>query len=335
MLWWLSPGDPERRTGGFIYNARIIDAMRTLGHEVIILRLDADWPFPEQLSCRAALASIPDGETVVADGLMWTGLSDADRRTLTARCQVWVVVHSPLDMEGGGKEVAVMERDALRLAHGWWATSRPTAALMADRLGTRDAHCICPGTEIAQHSAPRPSDRLLAVAHLIPRKGHDRLLDALALVKDLNWQISLVGSAEIDPQWADGLRVRAASHGISARLKWLGILDADALEETMAESSLLLHSARYEAYGMVLTEALASGLPVMSTEAGALDGVSSGAVMRWSQADEPTAWAEMLRNWLTDASLRRDASLAASELRWPSWREQAHALARLLAMPEA
>ena len=241
---------------------------------------------------------------------------------LTDRCRVWVVVHSPLDMEVGDKEVAVRERDALRLAHGWWATSRPTAALMANRLGTRDAHCICPGTEITHHAASRPSDHLLVVAHLIPRKGHDKLLDALALVKDLSWQVSLVGSAEVDPEWADTLRDRAASIGISARLNWLGVLGAHELQQTMNESGLLLHAARYEAYGMVLTEALASGLPVMSTEAGALDGLSSSAVMRWSQADDPIEWAKTLREWLTDASLRHDATLAASKHRWPSWREQ-------------
>ena len=37
-------GDPARRTGGFIYNAKMVDEMRQ-GHEVHVLRLDAEWPF--------------------------------------------------------------------------------------------------------------------------------------------------------------------------------------------------------------------------------------------------------------------------------------------------
>ena len=50
----------------------------------------------------------------------------------------------------------------------------------------------------------------------------------------------------------------------------------------MNEHGLLVHTAHYEAYGMVLTEALASGLPVMSTDSGALDGVESCAITRSS-----------------------------------------------------
>lgn len=333
MLWWLSPGDPERRTGGFIYNARIVEALRSLGHDVCVLRMDANWPFPDEVACRGQLISIPDGDTVVADGLMWSGLSADDRRTLTSRCRVWVVVHSPLDMEGGGAEVVARECDSLRQADGWWATSRPTAALMSSRLATPEAHCICPGTEVALHHGDRSASRLLTVAHLIPRKGHDRLFDALALLKDLDWHLSLVGSASVDSGWARMLHERAAALGISRRLSWLGTLDGSDLQRTMADHGLLVHPARYEAYGMVLTEALASGLPVLSTAAGALDGLASSAITRLSSSGDAADWAETLRQWLLNHQQQREASLAASTLGWPSWVEQARALTALLAMP--
>ena len=78
----------------------------------------------------------------------------------------------------------------------------------------------------------------------------------------------------------DALRSRATHLGIAERLVWRGTLDG-ALQVAMSEHGLLVHTARYEAYGMVLTEALASGLPVMSTDSGALDGVESCAITRF------------------------------------------------------
>lgn len=334
-LWWLSPGDPARRTGGFIYNAKMVDEMRVQGQEVHVLRLDAEWPFPPQPTFDAALGTIPDGDVVVADGLMWTGLSASDRAGLTARCRVWVVVHSPLDMEGGGESVAQQECAALREADGWWATSRPTAALMARRLGDSEAHCICPGTEVEPVPGPRDARRLLAVAHLIPRKGHDRLFDALALLQDVDWTLTIVGSDVVDAEWSDALRSRAAHLGIAERLVWRGTLDGGALQVAMSEHGLLVHTARYEAYGMVLTEALASGLPVMSTDSGALDGVESCAIMRLPSSGKAGEWAEILRGWLSDHVQQHRAYDAASTQRWPSWAEQARALAALLARREA
>ncbi len=51
---------------------------------------------------------------------------------------------------------------------------------------------------------------------------------------------------------------------------------------------------------MVLTEALASGLPVMSTDSVALDGVESCAIMRLPYSGKAGDWAEVLRGWLSE-----------------------------------
>ena len=84
MLWWMSPGDPSRRTGGFLYNARMVEVLRGQRHQVRVLRVDADWPLPAEATFAEQLGQIPDGDVVVADGLMWTGLPARDRETLTA-----------------------------------------------------------------------------------------------------------------------------------------------------------------------------------------------------------------------------------------------------------
>ena len=135
-IHWLSPGRPDQRTGGYLYNARIAAELRALGVLVDVISLEANWPLGG-VSQAEKLASIPDGATVVADGLLWPGLLDHERATLLARTTVWVVVHSLMDKEGG-ENLAAMETLALAEAHGCFATSQRTATIVAQRLG-RDA----------------------------------------------------------------------------------------------------------------------------------------------------------------------------------------------------
>ena len=93
---WLSPGDPSQRTGGYLYNARMVEGLRELGVSVSVVSLDGDWPLPSTpVDHDDALDQIEAGSVVVADGLLWPGLAEGSRAALCARCTVWVVVHSP------------------------------------------------------------------------------------------------------------------------------------------------------------------------------------------------------------------------------------------------
>ena len=106
---------------------------------------------------------------------------------------------------------------------------------------------------------------------MIPGKGHDVLLDALATIADLSWHCVCVGSLDRDPAFADGLRRRALDGGLGDRVRFPGPRTGADLDRSYAAADLLVLPSRAETYGMVVTEALARGLPVVAAEVGGVD----------------------------------------------------------------
>ena len=182
-IHWLSPGDPDQRTGGYLYNARIASALREHGVDVIVHALKGPWPWP-QSSHQAELQAVPNDAVVIADGLMWPGLNSSERASLCDRCKVWVVMHSLMDMEDGSPGLADTEVAALREANGWFATSERTARILSNRLGGGSGSVVIPGTAPLVRDETHAPKRgaLLNVAHLIPRKNQTVLLQALASI---------------------------------------------------------------------------------------------------------------------------------------------------------
>ena len=197
-------------------------------------------------------------------------------------------------------------------------------ALRADRVHVSepgvDAACLAPGTEAG--------DALLCVAALTPDKGHDVLLDGLAMVTDLSWRCECVGSLVRDPAFADGIRRRARDSGLGDRVRFLGPCAGRELDRAYAAADLLMLASHAETYGMVVTEALARGLPVLATEVGGVaealghgeDGTRPGLLV---PPGDPAALGAALRTWLCDADLRARLRRAARErraslTRWPA-----------------
>ncbi len=329
---WLSPGDPSQRTGGFLYNARMVEGLRTIGVEVEVVVLEGPWPWPTSTDGHAeALSVIEDKSVVVADGLLWPGLPAPIRSSLCKRCTVWVVVHSLVDKEQlGVEELAQKEMAALCEAHGWFATSQRTADLISERLGTTVSSVVIPGTEPVLDGPVGDSTSLLSVGHLIPRKGHDRLLRALSEIKDRVWSLRVVGSPHRDSMHASALYALCDELGLSDRVEFVGECEEHALESEYRRAGLLVHCAHFEAYGMVLSEALSRGLPVVSTEAGALDGLCSEAVFVVDHEN----LAHGLCRWLDDGSFRERAREAVGSLRFPTWEEQVVSLRAVLGLAD-
>ena len=335
---WLSPGDPSQRTGGYLYNARMIEGLRDLGIRVDVVRLDGDWTRPDTVhDCSDEIGQIRPGTVVVADGLLWPGLAEASRERLCGTCTVWVVVHSLADKECSNREVAAhvaqREASALRHAHGWFATSHRTARAVVDRLNGAQGAVIVPGTDRPGATAPGEPTAFLSVGHLIPRKGHEAVLEALARVPaGRDWTLRIVGSPHRDPDHAEHLRQRAMALGLADRVTFVGECGAEALEAEYARAGVLVHAPHFEAYGMVISEALTRGLPVIATPSGATDDIAPEApAVLLTNHD---ALHDTLVRWLEEPRLRERALQSAPSLLFPSWSEQVVALRSLLGLVE-
>ena len=254
--------DPTRPSGGNTYDRRLCDELAALGRSVrkhIALDLALE------------LERIPDGAVVLLDGLIASAAPEALVPHARRLRQV-VLVHMPLghrppDDEAGAvraREREVLSAAAAVVTTSAWARRRleELYALPADRV-----HVAEPGVDPAPLAPGTAAGRsLLCVAAVTPDKGHDVLLDALATAKDLSWRCACVGSLDRDPAFAGGVRRATRIKGLADRVRFLGSRTGPELDRAYAGADLLVLASRAETFGMVVTEALAHGLPVLAAE---------------------------------------------------------------------
>jgi glycosyltransferase involved in cell wall biosynthesis len=282
-MHFVLPGDPDTPTGGYRYDRRITAGLREAGWTVHTCVLPGDYPLPGAGTLEraaTAIAALPDGALVLADGLAFGALPDLAGQH--ARRLRWVaLVHHPLALETGlsaadRERLFHSEQRALAAARGVIVTSPATARALAPYgVAPQRIRVVEPGTEpaaLAQGAHPREGHALalLCVATLTPRKGHAVLVQALAGLADRPWTLHCAGSLVRDAATAQALQQAIAQHGLRGRVQLHGELDEPALDALYAAADVFVLPSFFEGYGMVLTEALARGLPVVSTTAGAI-----------------------------------------------------------------
>jgi glycosyltransferase involved in cell wall biosynthesis len=320
--------DPARPSGGNIYDRNLCRGFTSLGWSVHEHPVSGFWSEPDAASfaaLEAVMRRIPDGGLTLLDGL----IASPSPHVLiphARRLRLVVLVHMPLSLRPGtddAGEIRTRERAVLSAADAVVTTSRWSRdrlielhALPTDRL-----HVAQPGVQPAELATGTVTgEALLTVAAVIPEKGHDLLLDALATIPDLSWHWVCVGSPDRDPNFVDALRRRSRERGLADRVLFAGTATGADLDRAYAEADLVVLASRAETYGMVVTEALARGVPVVATEVGGVtealgrgsDGTHPGLVVA---AEDPMALADALRSWLTDAELRARLRQLARERR--------------------
>jgi glycosyltransferase involved in cell wall biosynthesis len=174
-------------------------------------------------------------------------------------------------------------------------------------------HVGRPGVDRAPSSVGTPDGtRLLCVAAVTALKGHADLVAALARVADLSWSCVVAGALDRDPDVVTRLRGQLETEGLTDRVQLVGALHGADLEGAYAAADLLVLPSHVETYGMVVTEGLAHGLPVVATAVGGLpealghapDGTDDGRPGLLVPPGRPEELADALRCWLTDRELR-------------------------------
>jgi glycosyltransferase involved in cell wall biosynthesis len=284
------------------------------------------WHQPDAASFAAltgVVERIPDDATVLLDGLV---ASTAPEVLVphARRLRLVVLVHMPLGErppDDRADDARARERAVLSVAAAVVTTSAWTRRRLLElyRLTADRVHVAEPGVEDADlATGTAAGGALLCVAPVTFDKGHDLLLDALAATGDLSWQCVCVGSLTREPEFVEELRRRAADGGVGDRVLFPGPRTGADLDRSYAAADLLVLASRSETYGMVVTEALARGLPVVAADVGGLtealghgaDGIRPGLLV---PPDDAAALAATLRAWLGDPALRRRLHRAARE----------------------
>ncbi len=336
------PGDLDTPTGGYVYDRQVLNRLAAHGVDARVLALPGSYPWPtaqDLEATRLALEGVAPGAVLLIDGLAWGAFPAA--MASGVRAKIVALCHHPLGLESGltpavSNALLASERATLALSAHVIVTSAATRDTLASRLGVpRDKISVAePGT----HKAPRARGSgssvagLLAVGSIVPRKGYDVLVEALASAADLDWRLRIVGALDRAPECVAALRTQIAQAGLGARIELVGAASDEDLARLYVSADLLVSASRYEGYGMVLAEAMARALPMVTTTGGAAaDTVPDDAALKIHPDDAP-ALSRALRRALSEPETRARLSQGAARAadRLPAWNDTAAIVARVV-----
>ncbi|MCB4823199.1 glycosyltransferase family 4 protein [Roseicella aerolata] len=337
------PGPFATISGGYLYDRRIVEGLRGLGHAVQVVELAGRHPLPDEAAeeaARTALAALPEDVQPVIDGLGLPAFAPlADE---LVRRRAIGLIHHPTALEHGAPQedreaLRGIERDLFPRLARLVATSPHTAARLTEEFGVPAERIgvVEPGTDPPPRAAGSggPGTVLLAVGTLVPRKGHDVLMRALAGLPDLDWTLTIAGDGTRNAVHAHGLTALAEELGIARRVTFAGEVDGEALEALYRGADIFALATWWEGYGMAAAEALARGLPLAITAGGAIADLVPAEAGAVSPPGDVVSLTKALRRMIFDTELRQAMAEAAWQAgqRLPRWPDRAAAFAAELA----
>jgi glycosyltransferase involved in cell wall biosynthesis len=313
--------------------------LQKLGWQVDVIGLGEGFPRPDAATKSAArdkLAGLAKEIPIIVDGLALGVLPEAAKE-LREQHLLLALVHHPLALEtglvpGDVQALRTSEYDALAAVRGVVVNSPSTSQLLVDDYDVPpDLITIAlPGTDrgdIAEGSSDGIV-RLVSVGSVVPRKGFDVLVEALAPLKSLPWRLTIAGDLTRDEATATQLEADITRHELADRIDIVGVLSADGIAELYVASDVFVLASRFEGYGMAYAEALAHGLPVIGTTAGAIPDTvppNAGVLVEPNDVKALTRTLRMMienpneRQWLASGAREAGAAL-------PTWEESAKRL---------
>lgn len=353
LVHFVIPGDLDTPTGGYAYDRAVLEHLPTYDVDVRHLRLPGSFPFPSMADLAETarlLAAVPAGDVLLIDGLAHGVLTEEIFAGVAA--PVVALHHHPLGLETGLSEaesqrLLALEKAALAQARHVIVSSNTTAETLRE-LGmvlSSPITVALPGTPdrpraVGTHAAYLrageeklpPPFQIISVGSIIPRKGYDILIDALARLPLGTWRSSIAGSLELDPACAAAIKAQIDRNGLTDHVTLTGALNAADMAHLYSTADIYCLPSRYEGYGMAFASALRSGLPIIAAHAGAVPETvppHTGVIV---PVDDTDALTDALIRMMTDGALRERLSEAA----WthgqtlPRWSDTAAIIARVL-----
>jgi glycosyltransferase involved in cell wall biosynthesis len=207
------------------------------------------------------------------------------------------------------------ERAAARWASGIVCVSQyeRELALRAGIAGPEKLHVIHNGVRdipAALRADPASSPvRIVSIARLEPPKDHRTLLEALALLRSLDWEMELIGGGPLERE-ARGL---AGALGIAGRVHLSGYQPDPAA--ALARAQIFVLSSRSEGFPRSVLEAMRAGLPVVASDVGGVsEAVSEGINGLLVAPGQPEALAGALRELIAEPLERQRLGAAARRI---------------------
>lgn len=342
-------GSLDTVSGGYLYDRRLVNALRRAGDEVDIISLP--WRsygrhLTDNMSAQLLRRMRGDYDVLLQDELNHPSLAWANGRLGPARPPIVAIVHHlracerrPAWQNGF---YLLVEKHYLNSVDAFIYNSQTTQEEVEAMTGCPRPHLVAypGGDRLLPFARPNQAEasrdpaplRLLFVGNLIPRKGLHTLLMALTRVK-ADWRLRVVGDPSIDPAYAGRARRMAEQTGIAGRITWRGPVDDADLAAEMDAADVLAVPSEYEGFGIVYLEGMAFGLPALATTAGAAREIITDAENGFLVTpDDTAALAARIELLAADRALlaRLSVSARARFAAHPSWEETMTAVREFL-----
>jgi glycosyltransferase involved in cell wall biosynthesis len=331
---FITVGDTGRKTGGYLYNGRVISGLRQRGFEIEEFVASGASP-EEQRAAVLGFTSTFDPsrfDTIVVDALARIAVSQHLDLWLASRPVVALVHELPsVAGVGSGHETVASERNSeeplLRADRLVAVSDHGRKVLLGRGVSPGRIHVVPPGFDgvpVGDGSPARGDGpvRALCVAQWIERKGILTLVEAWTLRERKGAVLELIGETDADPDYAVLVRaaIEAAPRG---SIIVSGCLDDASLGASYASADLFVLPSRYEGYGIVYAEALARGLPIIACDTGPVPDLTGREAAELVQPDDREALSAALDLLLEDPTLRMRMSAAARRRasRLPRWED--------------
>ena len=148
--------------------------------------------------------------------------------------------------------------------------------------------------------------RILYVGSMAERKGVDLLIKSLSYLRT-PWDLHIVGNG--DEQEIQNLKAMAGKLGLHNCITWCGYLEGEDLYKEYAEASIFVLPTREDCFGLVLLEAAAQGVPIVSSKYadGAYDVIREGITGFIEDPFDSQVFARAIETVLTDAMYSENA----------------------------
>jgi glycosyltransferase involved in cell wall biosynthesis len=162
---------------------------------------------------------------------------------------------------------------------------------------------------------------VLAISTLDNRKRHEHLVRAFRSVAPWDPDLQLViAGADGNAKDAVVKAIKALPQDVERRVVLVGRVDESTRAALIRTATVLAYPSADEGFGFPVLEAMAAGVPVVTTRVGSIPEVSGGAAVLVPVDDDPGALVDALRKTITDpalrARLRRRGRARAEEFTW-------------------
>ncbi len=334
-------GSLETLSGGYLYDRHMVDYLRSQGDEIEIVSLPWQNYFLH-LSQNFTQSYLErfydlDIDILIQDELNHPSFSWMNSRILKkTNYPIISLVHHLRTSEKHQKSLKwvyrQVEKNYLKSVDGFIfnsdATRRAVEALCGEKV--RGVVAYPSGArfdvDITQHQVVQRAHegllKLLFVGNIISRKGLHTLIEALGLIKDENWKLSIIGKLDIDPEYTQRINRMIEERAIRDKVDFLGRISNEKLKEKLNESHVMVVPSLYEGFGIVYLEAMSFGvIPIGSTAGGAREIIFSGQDGYLVPVEDPEVIAIRLKTLINDRNQVAAMGVAAWHKfkKYPTW----------------